>query len=109
MTKVVITHRIEEDLPLEVLEALARACGFHLSYDRSPDVDSWTLSHGHGRHRHEPTHVDHVGTRRGVCAFLLGYADMQLQVTQALNEVESANRDLIHDMRDRLCGASKEP
>lgn len=89
--------KIDVDLPTEVLGALARACGFLLSYDRTPGADAWTLSHGHG-----PTYVQHVGTRQAVCAFLTGYADMQLQTTQILNELDSAQQRLIVDVRDCL-------
>jgi hypothetical protein len=90
-------HKIDSELPTEVLVALAKACGFSLAYERSSGADEWTLSHGHG-----VSHVQHVGTRKDVCAFLIGYADMQLTTTQILNDVESAHRKLIADMRDRL-------
>jgi hypothetical protein len=89
--------KIEDNLPAEVLTALAEACGFCITYDRSPGVDEWTLSAGHGK-----THVQHVGTRQGVCAFLSGFATMQLQTSQILNDLDSAYRGLILDMRSRL-------
>jgi hypothetical protein len=89
--------KIENNMPTEVLVAVAKACGFSVVVDRSPGADEWTLSHGHG-----VTHVQHVGTRQDVCAFLTGYADMRLLTTQMLNDLDNAHRSLILDMRDRL-------
>lgn len=89
--------KIDDSLPTEVLSALAEACGFRLSHDTASGVDAWTLSHGHG-----PTHVQHVGTRQNVCAFLAGYADMQLQTAQLLNELDRSHRSLVLDLRTRL-------
>ena len=89
--------KIENNLPTEVLTALAEALGFRVAFDRSPGTDEWTLSAGHGA-----TYVHHVGTRQGVCAFLTGYGAMQLQTTQILNDLDNANRRLILDMRARL-------
>lgn len=89
--------KIENNLPTEVLTALAKACGFSSAFDRSPGTDEWTLSAGHGA-----THVQHVGTRQSVCAFLTGYAAMQIKTTQILNDLDNANRRLILDMRARL-------
>lgn len=91
-----VVHKIDNNLPTEVLAALAKACGFRITFD-SPEAHEWTLSH-----EHVPTLVQHVGTRQDVCAFLTGYADMQLLTTQILNELDSANRNLILDMRARL-------
>ena len=92
--------KIDDELPTEVLNALAVACGFHLS--STPGVDEWTLSHPHGVIHTEPVH--HVGTRKAICAFLTGYADMQLQTTQILNDFDSAQRKLILEMRGRSFG-----
>lgn len=89
--------KIENNLPIEVLTALAEACGFRIALDHSPGANEWTLSHGHGA-----THVQHVGTRQDVCAFLTGYADMQLLTMQILNDLDNAHRRLILDMRARL-------
>ncbi len=90
--------KIDDELPAEVLTALAAACGFRLSC--ALGGDEWTLSHPHGAIHVEP--VEHVGTRKAVCAFLTGYADMQLQTTQILNDLDSAQRKLLSDMRGRL-------
>ena len=90
-------HKIDADLPTEVIAAVAETCGFRVHYDRSPGTDEWTLSRGHGS-----THVQHVGTRRDVCAFLTGYANMQIQTTKILSELEKAHRALILDVRQRL-------
>ena len=89
--------KIENNLPPEVLTALAEACGFRLAFDRSPGTDEWTLSVGHG-----VKHVQYVGTRQSVCAFLTGYAAMRLQTKQILNDLDSAHRVLILDIRNRL-------
>lgn len=89
--------KIEADLPLTVLNALAKGCGFRITYDHSPGADEWTLSAGHGA-----THVQYVGTRRDICAFLSGYAAMRIQTTQILNEIDNETRKLIVDMRTRL-------
>lgn len=85
------------DAPVEVIVALAEACGFRVVYDRTPGVDSWTLSSGHGL-----THTQHSGTQRDILAFLYGYAAMQLKTTQMLNELDNAHRRLILEMRRRL-------
>lgn len=90
-------NKIDDNLPTNVLSALAEACGFHLSYSRAPGTDEWTLSHGHGA-----SHVQHVGTRKSVCAFLTGYADMRLQTTQILNEMSNAHQKLVLTMKMRL-------
>lgn len=92
-----VMSKIENNLPTEVLTALAEACGFRIAFNRSPETDEWTLSHGHG-----PTCVQHVGTRQDVCAFLTGYADMRLQTTQILNDLDNAHRRLILDVRKLL-------
>jgi hypothetical protein len=92
-----VISKIETNLPTEVLTALAEACGFRVVFDRSPGADEWTLSHGHG-----VSHVQHVGTRQAVCAFLTGHADMRLITVQILNDLDSAHRRLILDMRTRL-------
>ena len=89
--------KIDDNLPTEVLTALAEALGFSVAFDRSPDTDKWTLSAGHGE-----TYVQHVGTRQGVCAFLTGYAAMRLQTTQILNDFDNANRKLVLEMRALL-------
>lgn len=89
--------KIETDLPLEVLVALADGCGFRAHFDRTPGVDEWVLSRGHGK-----TYKQFVGTARDVCAFLTGYAEMQLCTTQILNDLDNAHRRLILDMRTRL-------
>ena len=89
--------RIENNLAAEVLTVLAEACGFCVAFDRSPGADEWTLSAGHG-----VKHVQYVGTRQSVCAFLTGYAAMQLQTTQILNDLDNAHRRLILDVRERL-------
>ena len=88
---------IENNMPTEVVVATAEACGLRISFDSSPGADEWTLSAGHG-----VRHVQYVGTRQSVCAFLNGYAAMLLQTTQILNDLDSANRRLILDVRDRL-------
>lgn len=89
--------KIETEFPTAVLTALAAACGFHLVFDHSPGVDEWTLSTGHGA-----KYYQYIGTRQSVCAFLAGYAAMQIQTTQVLNELNSAHQKLILDMRARL-------
>jgi hypothetical protein len=89
--------KICTDLPSEVLAVLAKALGFRLSCSRAPDDDEWALSHGHGT-----THIQHVGTRAAVCAFLTGYSAMQLHTTRILNELENAHKELILNMRSRL-------
>jgi hypothetical protein len=89
--------KIDDNLHIEVLSALAKACGFSVAYDRSPGADTWTLSAGHG-----DEHLQYVGTRQCVCAFLHGYAAMRLQTTQILNELDNAQRRQILDMRSRL-------
>lgn len=93
----VVTQKIDTELPLEVLVALAKACGFSVHYDRTPGVDSWKVCH-----RHSPTNIEHVGTRQAICAFLTGYADMQMLTTQILNDVDNAGRRLVLEMRERL-------
>ena len=98
-----LMSKIDDNLPTEVLTALADACGFRIACDRTPGVDAWTLS------QRLPAgtvtmHVEHVGTRQSVCAFLIGFSSMQLQTTQILNEIDGANRRLILDMMARLGG-----
>lgn len=90
-------NKIDDSLPTPVLSALAEACGFRLSHDVAPGVDAWTLSHDHG-----PSRIQHVGTRQNVCAFLAGYADMQLQTSQLFNELDKDHRSLVLDLRTRL-------
>ncbi len=89
--------KIETDMPTDVLACVAEACGFRVAYDRRPDADEWTLSRGHG-----VKHIQHAGTRQSVCAFLNGYAAMQLQTTQILNDMDNAHRRLVLEMRERL-------
>ena len=91
--------KIDPDLPTVVLSTVAEACGFRIVYDHSPGADAWEISAGHGA-----SHVQYVGTRQSVCAFLAGYAAMRLQTTQILNDLDAAHRRLIFDMRDRLGG-----
>jgi hypothetical protein len=91
--------KIETNLPTEVITALAEACGFSVAYDRSPGANTWTLSHGHGI-----SYVQHTGTREAVCAFLIGYADMGLLTSQALNDLDNEKQKLILDVRVRLGG-----
>lgn len=101
MTRVAKT-KIHDELPDDVLAALADACDLHLSYDHAPGTDEWTLS---GSLPAGPVNmaVEYVGTRRSVCAFLMGYSTMQLQTRQILHEIDRANRDRILDMlRTRL-------
>lgn len=93
--------KIDDDLPAGVLTALAEACGFRITFDPSPDVDEWTLS-GTLPAGLTTFDVQHVGTRRSACAFLIGYSTMRLQTAQILNELESGNRKLFLDMRERL-------
>lgn len=92
-----MSSKIETSLPTEALTALAEACGFNVTVDRRPGTDEWTLSAGHG-----VKHVQYVGTRQSVCAFLTGYAAMRLQTAQILNDLDNAHRRLILDMRERL-------
>jgi hypothetical protein len=87
---------IDDNLPEVVLIALAEALGFRIAYARQPGVDEWTLSAGHG-----VNHVQYVGTRASVCAFLAGYAAMKLQTTQMLNDMDNAHRRMVIEMRDR--------
>lgn len=89
--------KIDTDLPVVVLVAVAEACGLSVSWDRAPGADAWTLSAGHGDRR-----IDHVGTKQSVCAFLTGYAAMQQQTVQILNEFGSAQRELVADMLARV-------
>jgi len=93
--------KIEDNLPTEVLTALAEACGFQVVFDRAPGTDEWTLTAGRfaGPLQYD---VQYVGTRQSVCAFLTGYASMQLQTTQILNDLDRAHQGLILDMRERL-------
>ena len=97
-----MSGKIDTDLPVDVLVLLAQACGFQVSYDRRPAADEWTLSAGHGI-----AHRQFTGTRQVVCAFLSGYAEMRIRATQALNEIEAAQRDLVNDARVRLGGPVK--
>jgi len=91
--------KIETDLPDSVLNVLAKALGFNINFDRSPHVDQWLLSGGHGK-----TYVSYTGTRRDICAFLTGYSAMRLQTVQILNDLDQAQRQLDRDMRSRLEG-----
>ncbi len=97
--KPIVTHKIDDALPTEVLTALAASLGFQINFEHSPGVDEWELSGDLGL-----TRVQHVGTRRSVCAFLIGYSSMRLQTTQILNDLDRANQKLILDMRARLGG-----
>ena len=92
-------NKIDEELPLEVLKLLAEACGFQLFRCTTVGIDEWTLWRGHG-----VSHVQHVGTRKAICAFLAGYSDMRLLTAQILNELEAAHRSVIAAMRVRLGG-----
>lgn len=97
-----MTNKIDDDLPTEVLTALAEGCGFRLAFDL-PDGDKWTLSTSIVAGQITMP-IQHVGTRRSVCAFLSGYSSMLLKTTQILNDLERANRKLLLDMRARLGG-----
>jgi len=66
-----------------------------ISTDHSPGADEWTLSSGHGMR-----HVQYVGTRQSVCAFLNGYAAMQMKTMQMLNDLDSAHRASMLAMRE---------
>jgi hypothetical protein len=96
-----VTNKIDDDLPTEVLIALAEGCGFRLAFDRAPGVDEWTLSSSIVA---GPITVplQHVGTRRSVCAFLIGYSSMRQKTSQILNDLERANQELVLRMRARL-------
>lgn len=87
----------DKNVSTEVLSVLAKACGFRVAFDRSPGADEWELSAGHGEN-----HVQYVGTRQGVSAFLTGYGAMQLQTRQILNDLDSAHRKILLDMKTRI-------
>lgn len=89
--------KIQTDLPPEVFYALAKVFGFNVMYDRTPGVDKWTLSAGHSQ-----THRQFEGTRAEVCAFLNGYSEMHMIAVQILNELETAQHNLIANMKVRL-------
>lgn len=95
-----MTNKIDDNLPTEVLTALAEGCGFRLAFDL-PDGNKWTLSTSIVAGQ-ITVPLQHVGTRRSVCAFLIGYSSMRLQTTQILNDLDSANQKMILDMRERL-------
>lgn len=80
---------IATNLPSEVISALAEACGFRVVCDHAPDADEWTLSAGHGA-----THVQFVGTKQSVCAFLSGYAAMRIKAMQMLNDLDAAHKQV---------------
>lgn len=90
-------RKINDDLPLDVLTALAEGYGFSVALSRPPDADEWVLTAGQGAKL-----VQHRGTRQSVCAFLTGYAAMLLQTTQILNEIDNGHRRIILGMRERL-------
>jgi hypothetical protein len=89
--------KIDDELPVAVLDAIAHALGFRVFYDRREDVDEWTLSAGHGA-----SHVQYVGTRKSICAFLAGYGAMRARAVQMLNDAERANKNTIADCRAYL-------
>lgn len=84
------TSKIDTDLHLDILSALAEGCGFRVSYDRTPGADAWTLSSGHGA-----GHVQYTGTRQSTCAFLTGYAAMRVRARALIAELEEAHRKLV--------------
>lgn len=77
--------------------AVAKALGFHLAYDHRPNIDEWTLHKGHG-----PTYAQHVGSRASICAFLAGYAAMNVEMASVLNDLDTAHRRSVNDARQRL-------
>lgn len=89
--------KIDGDLPTSVLNALAESFGFRLVYDRTPNTDEWILSAGHGA-----LHVQHVGTRQNICAFLAGYASMHQHARGLLDTLNKLNRELVDNTIDRL-------
>lgn len=98
-----MTNKIDDDLPTEVLVALAEGCGFRLASDRAPSADEWTLSTSIEAGP-VTVPIQHVGTRRSVCAFLIGYSSMRLKTSQILNDFERSNQELVLHMRTRLGG-----
>lgn len=89
--------KIDVDVPISVIGALAEALGFRALYDRRDNVDEWTISKGHGT-----DHVQYVGTRASVSAFLQGYSAMSLATSQILNDLDNGNRRLIEAVREKL-------
>jgi hypothetical protein len=94
--------KILDDVPDDVLASLAATCGVRMAYDHTPGADEWTLSWTQPAGPIDMT-VEYVGTRRSVCAFLMGYSAMQIQTRQILSDLDRAGHGLIHDvMRTRL-------
>jgi hypothetical protein len=94
--------RIDDNPPEAVIIGLAKACGFRVAYDRDPNVrepnvDEWTLSAGHGK-----THVQIVGTRAAVSAFLVGYSAMQQRALSKLREIGFSHQDMITEAERKL-------
>lgn len=80
--------KIQDDLPTDVLSRAASACGFQVAYSREPDLDEWSLSSGHGE-----THVEYVGTRRTICAFLVGFVASRDRAIGLLKDLSDQQRE----------------
>lgn len=89
--------KIEDDLPTSVISVVANACGFQVAYSREPDVDEWSLSSGHGEN-----HVEYVGTRQVICAFLSGFVAMRERAVQLLSDLRAEQQESFHDVTNRL-------
>jgi hypothetical protein len=80
--------KIQDDLPTDVLSRAASACGFRVAYSREPDLDEWSLSSGHGER-----HVEYVGTRRTICAFLVGFVASRDRAIELLKDLRDQQRE----------------
>lgn len=89
--------KIDTNLAPSVISAVADALGFHVSFNRSPDTDAWTLATGYG-----DSYVEHTGSLATVCAFLAGYAEMLQKTAELLNEIDNGNRRLVEGARRKI-------